>query len=79
MRMGSCTGKYLDVDVFNAYYYCRDGLSPQVTLESLQIGGPFKDSASFSAAMIENHQLCMWLIDLVCPMRALSECLRMTT
>lgn len=76
-------GKYMDVDVFNAYYYCRDGLSPQVSLESLQIGGPFKDFASFSAAMIdfcvnmiENHQKCVWLIDLVCPMRALSGCLK---
>lgn len=76
-------GKYLDVDVLNAYYHCRDGLSPQVTLESLQIGGPFKDFASFSTAMIdfcvnliENHQISMWLIDLVCPMRALSECLK---
>lgn len=55
----------------------------QVTIKSLQIGGPFEDFASFSAAMIEfcvklieNHQECVWLIDLVCPLRALSECLK---
>lgn len=76
-------GKYLDVDAFNAFYHCREGLSPRVTPESLHIGGPFKDVASFSAAMldfcvklIEQHQECRWLSDLVWTMQVLSETLK---
>lgn len=76
-------GKYLDVDVFNAYYHCRESLSLRVAPESLHIGGPFEDFASLSAAMIdfcvkltEQHQECHWLSDLVWTMQALSETLK---
>lgn len=61
----------------------RPGFSPQVTLESLEIGGPFGSFTSFSAAMndhcvyvIENHTGCTWLRDLVPRLNALSHFLR---